>query len=109
MCGVNLRGAVSIESSNDTYANEDDEEAGWYGLAIRYRKRAGKEAQHQVLGFEWGDTGGALEPDDVILLVVGSDDRADMNWGDAGNLYFVIDEKSLAKRAWDQVRVVPTE
>ena len=98
-----------MASSNDVYAKEDDEEAGWYGLAVTYRKRAGKEAQHQVLGFELGDTGGAIEEDDVVLLMLGSDDRANMTWGDAGNLYFVIDRKSLAKRDWEQVRVATTE
>lgn len=43
--------------------------------------------------------------DDQLLLQVDSDDRADMNWGDANKLFFILHKDALANRRFDETRV----
>lgn len=63
---------------------------------------------HRLLGYALGDTEG-IEPDEEVLLVLDSNDRAGMLWGDCGRLYFVLHPGALAAGRWGEVRVGCTD
>jgi hypothetical protein len=102
-CGVRLRGGMSAPQKV-----ESDEDGGWFDVWEGHRSHGGEEALHRVLGHDFGDTEGG-DAEDIVLLALGSDDRAKMQWGDAGVLYFCIDPAVLAKRDWKRVYVVSTD
>lgn len=71
-------------------------------------KHRSKKALHASLSDDNGETYGQFEPDHVLLLLVGSDDRCEMEWGDVGNLFFCIRRDELARRNWDAVELFVT-
>jgi hypothetical protein len=101
-CGIDLRGAIV------TTAPRASDPKKWRALEKSYRKRR-KGALHRALIGDGGETGGAIADDDVVLLTLGSDPRANMMWGDAGSIFFAIDPKSLANREWARVRIAATQ
>jgi len=85
---------------------DDDEGGGWFDLWEGHRQ---PKAMHRVLGHSLGDTEGVDDAEEIVLLALGSDPSAKMEWGDAGVLYFCMSRVDLARRAWDRVRVVSTD
>jgi len=93
-----LRGAISLPETLD-----DVDDDAWGAVIEAARSKA-----HRMFGHDFGDTEGEIDDDEIVLLALNSDDRAGMEWGDVGAIYFVIDPKALAKRTWKRLRVVPT-
>ena len=62
---------------------------------------------HQMLGYPKVEQNSFREPDEILLLQVGSDvslDSSQFEWGDGGRIYFLIREEDLRNRDFDKVR-----
>jgi uncharacterized protein YwqG len=89
--------AAALELEGEVSAPNN--ESGW--LVRRTAKR--ERFVHRVLGHDFGDTDPPFEEAAVLLLALGTDDALDMNWGDAGRIYFVVDRAALARRDFAKV------
>jgi hypothetical protein len=103
-CAVALRGAVSVPGYEQV---EDVDTDAWHELWESSIREKDGVAPHRVLGHTLNDVESPPEGD-VALFAVRSDENANMEWGDAGTLYFMLDEESLRARKWSDVEVVST-
>jgi len=99
-CEVTVHGAISMENLGG------DEPDAWHKVMSRSLKVGKRDVLHRVAGFPFNDTD-PVDRDEVVLLALGSDDKAKMTWGDDQQRYFCIARDHLAKRRFDKVRIVP--
>jgi hypothetical protein len=115
-CGLDLfhelhlppREADSLELEQATWTSEerdaysDDLRLPWWDE--QRPGAAGTAGVHQLFGVAVPESESSVNPGEVVLFGIDSDDRANLEWGDVHTLWVLISAADLAARRWSRTR-----